>query len=372
MARGLGLRKLALCIGVAVAATGGAGCGPGDAPAGRGEAWPAADVLFQIDTRFLGADGAYTVDLGGDRVLWLFGDTLVARDETRNYRTSAFLRNTVAIQTGRDPSRAFMRFYWRHDDDGAPQSWLPEEPGGHWYWPGQGIRIGQTLVLFYGRLRQDGAPGPSSFADEGWTAHVIDNPDAEPSAWRPRLALLPPDTSGSTSLGEAVVRDPDPGSDHVYVYGTHGAHHAVFVARFSAAAMQAGDLSHPAYYCGGTWAEGCTPSDLIDIGYPELSVHHDARLGLYLMVASTGYGSTGLGWRSAPRPEGPWSRIRDVYRPVESFRDGSFNYAGKAHPELTGPGGGLVVTYVPSAFESQPPALDATLYHPHFVRVFTE
>jgi hypothetical protein len=41
--------------------------------------WPEADRLFHSDPRWLGADAAYSVDLGRGRFLWLFGDGFVAR-----------------------------------------------------------------------------------------------------------------------------------------------------------------------------------------------------------------------------------------------------------------------------------------------------
>lgn len=34
--------------------------------------WPEADLLFHKDAHWVGADDAYSVDLGGGRVLWLF------------------------------------------------------------------------------------------------------------------------------------------------------------------------------------------------------------------------------------------------------------------------------------------------------------
>ena len=47
-------------------------------PTMTAEAWPAADALFHSDPRWRGGDAAYSVPLGGDRVLWLFGDSFIA------------------------------------------------------------------------------------------------------------------------------------------------------------------------------------------------------------------------------------------------------------------------------------------------------
>jgi Domain of unknown function (DUF4185) len=235
------------------------------------------------------------------------------------------------------------------------------------YWTGHGIRLGDTLLLFYERVRQDGPPGPWSFAGDGYTAVVVENPDDEPSAWRTRPAALPDDVR-SMQLGEAVVRD----GDFIYVYGTRGPGHAVVLARYTASDAEAGDLSRPAFLCQGTFAEGCEPSRLFDPGAPEFSVHRDAGLGLYLFIATSGHGPAALAWRSAPSPEGPWTDVRDVHRPVEAYRDSAFTYAGKAHPMLLGggPGGGIAATYVPSSFDDLPPELEDRYYFPRFLRIY--
>src|SRR6187402_1669159 len=72
------------------------------APAGSGAAsgwsvaeWPEADALFHRDRRWLGADCAYSVDLGKGRVLWLFGDTFVSEKTPPRRRGARMPRNTV-------------------------------------------------------------------------------------------------------------------------------------------------------------------------------------------------------------------------------------------------------------------------------------
>src|SRR5277367_3680573 len=106
----------------------------GDVPGVTASNWPEADALFHADPRWLGADGAYTVDLGGDRTLWLYGDTFLAREAGGTRADALFLRNSAAVQTGRDPSHAVMAFYWGKDDRGDPQSFVGED-GDEWFWP---------------------------------------------------------------------------------------------------------------------------------------------------------------------------------------------------------------------------------------------
>jgi hypothetical protein len=161
----------------------------GDVPPVTASSWPEADRLFHADPRWLGADGAYTVDLGGERTLWMFGDTFLARVPGGTTDGAFFLRNTVAVQTGRDPSRALMAFFWGTDRDGGPRSFIAQD-GAEWFWPGGGARLGAALLLFYGRVRTPSGD-TSGFEAAGWRAIVVDDPDDDPSAWTMHDARTP-------------------------------------------------------------------------------------------------------------------------------------------------------------------------------------
>lgn len=349
-----GVRFVA-CVLAAIAAL---SCAP-DAPPMHATLWPEADALFHGDARWIGGDGAYSIALGGERTLWLFGDSFIASTPRRVRRESRMIRNSIAIQTGLDPSRAFLQFHWR-DADKQAESFFPE-PDGKWLWPAAGIRLDDVLLLFLERVRTPEGD-PTGFEGAGWTARLIENPDEDPLSWRivePKL----PSTSGP-QLGEAVVRE----GEHLYVYATDGATHTVTVARYAVADARAGDLTKPAWWTGDGYAVGGTPETVLGIGAPEFSVHRDAALGKLVMVDSQGYGTTTIAIRVADQHEGPWSRPRDVMRPPESHIPGRFNYAAKGHPELFG--ADLVVTYVPSTFDPPPEALEDALYYPRFVRLW--
>src|SRR5438477_11118578 len=95
-------------------------------PADKGASWPEADRLFHQDPRWLGADAAYSIDLGAERSLWLFGDTFVATSAGGRRTASSMPRNTVAVQDGRNPATATMRFFWGSDAAGKPASFFPD------------------------------------------------------------------------------------------------------------------------------------------------------------------------------------------------------------------------------------------------------
>jgi len=327
-------------------------------PALDARPWLEADGLFTGDALWLGGDGAYSVDLGRGRVLWLFGDSFIATSAAHRRDASVMVRNSVGIQTGYDPSHAFMRFYYARVDQ-HPASFIPED-GSTWFWPGHGIRIGDNALLFYGRVRQTGS-GMWGFSGGAWTAFVVTNPEDEPPAWQMIEANVA--ATGDVNLGGAVLQI----ADKLYVYGEGGSQHDIYLARFDTHLALQGNLSTPEWWSHDGWRVGATPTPIITIGAPEYSVNFAASLGSYLFVQSEGFGATTLAVRTAPNPEGPWSEPRDLLRPPESFAADPFVYAGKAHPELTG--ADLVATYVPSAFEDGPPDPTEKLYYPRFVRI---
>ena len=181
-ARGCVLLVLAACC---LAACGAEATPPppaGKAPASellQAEPWPEADALFRSNAKWLGSDDAYSVDLGGGRTLWLFGDTFISRSFLNTRRLSTMIRNSVAIQSGSDPATATMAFAWR-TKKGTPQSFFPEE-GETWFWPAHGIRVENTLILFMMATRpSDEGLG---FEHVRWRAVAIANPDDPPAEW---------------------------------------------------------------------------------------------------------------------------------------------------------------------------------------------
>src|SRR5262245_16795073 len=75
--------------------------------------WEEADQLFRSDLRWRGGDVAYSIDLGHERVLWLFGDSFIADKPGGVRSASHMVHNGIAIETGYDPSKASLKFYWR-------------------------------------------------------------------------------------------------------------------------------------------------------------------------------------------------------------------------------------------------------------------
>jgi hypothetical protein len=325
--------------------------------------WPEADRLFRADPRWLGADAAFSVDLGRGRVLWLFGDSFVASKPGRTRSQSRMARNTIGIQTGYDPSSASIRFYWRSRGSGSV---FADEPP-NWLWPAHGARVGDHLLLFFNVVKPSRAPGPLGFAVDGWTALLVSNPDDEPPRWRIRK-LAVPSNPWHVIIGIAVVRD----QDRLYLWAADEPKHGAYLLRVPAGAASNGDLAGMEWWCGELrgWRRqdhiNGRPEPLFHDAAMEFSVHRDPSSGRYIQVQSVGFGSSDIALRAADRLSGPWSVPRKIYRPPESDGPDPFVYAGKAHPELKG--ADLVVTYAANGPDRRLFS-DLSIYFPRFVRV---
>jgi hypothetical protein len=330
--------------------------------------WPEAEALFHQDPRWLGADGAYSVDLGNGRVLWLFADTFIATSPAHVRRESTMIRNSVAIEQGYDPSRAAMKFYWRNNIEN-PTSFFPEQ-GDDWYWPGDGIRVGPVLLVFLMKM-QAMTPGPFGFAATGWEAVLITNPDDEPGYWKIKILDCPQNNFGVVIGSGGVLRE----GDYIYAFGSREpAVHDIYLVRWPVEAILLGNLQSPQWWDGtkSAWLAQRDlppkPQPIFANGVTEFTVDYDPQLKAFLEIQTQGFGDAQIALRTAPVLTGPWSPLQIFYRPPEADLPGVFNYAAKAHPELTGTGADLILTYATNAADFSKLVGDTQLYYPRVLK----
>jgi hypothetical protein len=331
--------------------------------------WPEADALFHQDPRWLGADVAYSVDLGGGRVLWLFGDTFVATSAADVRSQATMVHNSVAIESGYDPSRASIAFFW-DTSAGMPSAFFPSSPNAasDWFWPGHGAMVDGHLVVFLSQIASSSQG--LGFAAAGWRALRIDDPADAPSSWQPVPLTTPQSTMGVTFGETAFVR-----SGFLYVFGAEDQSPAVHLVRWPTAAVLSGDLSAPEWWTPSGWVAQASlsalPPPLFADGSTELSVQPNPGgypgAPAWLEVQTVGFGAATLDLRTAPDFTGPWGSVAAVYTPPESALPGVLIYAGKGHPELQG--APLVATYASNNSSFNALVADTNLYYPRFVRI---
>lgn len=341
-------------------------------PGAYASRWEEADALFHQDPRWLGGDGAYSIDLGDGRSVWLFGDSFIATSSAHTRRESMLVRNSIAVMTGRDPITATMDFAWNEDAAG-PHSFFPEV-GDHWLWPVDGYRLEHgPLLLFFAEVKP--TPGEGlGFASAGFRAMRVPNPDDPPAMWTLQpVASLPAPADVNATVGNCVGRE----GDFLYAMSVDGDRdHRGRMARWPLFVVGEGDLTEPEWLVDGRWIGQAeltkNPDVLVADASTECSLSGDGWGG-WIYVGMRGFGHATMVLRAAEHIDGHYLEAQAMFSP-----DGSFTYAGKAHGELD-PNGqqddytyDLVATYADNSFtfdDLLDPANEQTLYWPHFVRI---
>lgn len=336
--------------------------------------WEPADRLFRQDRHWVGGDGAYSAQVGPDRVVWVFMDSLVCAEPDAGRGGLTFINNSVGIQDGLDPRTSSMEFFWHRQHDGTPASFFAPR-GESYLWPGNVVVVDGVLVAFLMMVRHCAhvpASDPrhvaslSTFDVHDWVALAIDNPLDDPPEWRV-VELTKPTTATARVMGTGGVYEYD---GWVHCYGH--ADGATFLGRWSKERFLANDLTDVEWWGGpgaGWLPEGAGPPAIaLAPAHTEFSVHRDDRAGRWVWVQIDGLWEGELAVRFADEPTGPWSSFERVLRPDESVRPDSFVYGGKAHPELSADGA-LALTYNNNAGDLTELVADPSLYWPQFVRL---
>jgi len=326
---------LAVTAATAVAAAAAlAACG-GSAAAPR----PFTDLgALSMPAAVTARDGGASV-LVGNRVLWMFGDTLmtVTAADGFNYRSATAAWGSVAAPTALDePLEA----------TGAPSQLFPYTAEEAAYnaahgpmeryalWPGSAIAApdGGGAWLFYQRLLVH--PGDLNY--QGLDVGLARLAPGATVAARDPAPLF---TSPVPAYTLAAVVD----GGFVYLYAADAVPGQVdSVCRVVRAPVDgAADPSAWSAWDGGAWNGDLARAATVLHGPPgDLSVSYNPARGAFLAVYS-GIFSDEIRTRTAPRPEGPWSDERPLFRALAPASGN--DYAGKEHPELAGAGGAQVV-----------------------------
>ena len=336
------------------------------------EPWPEADRLLRHDSRWRGADAANSIDLGNGRVLWTFGDSFVDTNKDpsqRHRKTAKFIRNSIAIQTGYDPTKAEFRPYWKENADGTPSSFFRPD-GDVFYWPGGGLILNDQLLVFLMRIQNN--KSRLGFSVVGWGAVLIENPRDDPNIWEMEFMATPQNSYNVMVGSGSSLRV----GDWVYSFGAENSRrHKLYLTRILVSDALAGDFANLQWWnaTDKDWQRQIEindqpPQPIIDHGQTEFTVHYEPRIESYLLTQFKGFPRSSITVRAAQKLTGPWSRERAVFLPEEAHASNQdiMVYACKVHPEQATEG--IAVTYCTNTLNPARVLTDESLYYPRFVR----
>ena len=317
--------------------------------------------LFTGDKYWRGADGAATINLGKNKILWLFGDTFIDTIGTGKRTNSTIIRNSIAIQEGEDFESAFLTFYYKGIPE-KPKAFF-ELPGSNWFWPGHGTVVKDKLIIFLFELESTNEG--FGFQSVGWHLAIVKNPSDDPMNWDIEF-FKGPDPSGILVGSSAVLKD----DKFVYAYGVkEPGTHEVYLIRFEVGQLLTGNFSSMAWWSNNHWVknEGFEPENaVLFTGHTEFSVHYQKEIESFMQIQSFGFGQAELGYRLASQPQGPWSEPVIFYKP--KFVDNQeFMYSAKAHPELTSEG--IIITYNINNFDFGKLVHNEEIYFPRIIKL---
>ena len=319
---------------------------------------------FPDQDGWYGGDGAYSIKLDKERILWLFGDTFAANDVSRKDRIGmdVVLGTTLAISTCSDNTEFRIKYYLKKKNSEFISSFGEDE----WLWPQDPFMVNK--ILYIPLLVVAAAPeekAPFNFKITGHKMAQIEyDPSTEPNEWSIKYIDL---TSAVPKSIIALATTSVVLQDYVYFYPLYSYEKAkVSTTGNILARVQISKLNSPAgavEYLNndGSWDKELKPrfvKIVLDAGVSELSVrYHDDDKKWLAIYSSAGNKGRELIYQSADALEGPWSAavvliagIPEVDPLSPLYDKNNFCYAGKEHIEFAGRRD-LIVTYVCNSAE---------------------
>lgn len=342
------------------------------APAGQGQAKDAALSLpdFSYTQGWLGADDAYSVPLGRNTSLWLFGDTFVGDRETK-LRTEykAMPRNSVGISVCKAGGPCSMKYFWKGQYTPKPRSFFDTGTDDLWYWPMDAYITGKTLYVSLLTVRnKPGAKTEDAFGFEiaGTKLATVDNAFASPDKWQVKVQDL---TDSHLWVGNSIVADGKYLLWYTQVSVAEGKGYMTVLR------TPIDNSSHPTWEYmrkDGRWTSGLPNDDamhVIDQPISEMSVRYHPSIKKWLAL-STGpeFPSTYVAARTADSAIGPWSAPQKIYEFPEMKRDSpgydkdTFCYAVKEHIEFAE--SRIALTYACNSFVYKKTVDNMNIYRP--------
>jgi hypothetical protein len=310
--------------------------------------------VFGTNPKIVGRDGGYSGVFGGNAV-WLYGDTFLTNP---NAEGQNLISDSWAWTTDLEASSGITGFQERDDTAGAPTmiltltaaeqafnaahagSTCQQQPcGARWaLWPAAMVAdpARNRALVFYQLVSSQ--PGNFNFHAVGYSvatwqsfAGLPQRPVINPNAQYPDLLFTENDPSFGS--GALVV------GDTLYAYGCNSSEFSLPCKLGRVALENVDDRSAWTFYAGGgVWSSQLGDAIEVFTGNSILNVSWNDYLQQYVAVYNSPL-SVNVMMRTAPNPEGPWSREVMAFTALAPAAGGSPVSDALAHPEYNLNGG---------------------------------
>jgi hypothetical protein len=287
--------------------------------------------------------------------VWLYGDTFLANP---NAQGQTLISDSWAYTADFNAADGITGFQERDDSAGAPTMILQltsaerafnvahqgnpcqQQPcGARWaLWPGATVSdpARNRALVFYQLVSAQ--PGNFNFQAVGYSVATWQNfadlpqrPVINPQAEHPDLLF----TQDQPAFGSAALVV----GDTLYAYGCDTSDFSVACELGRVDLASVTDLSAWTYYAGdGTWSANIGDAMWVFTGNPILNVSWNGYLQQYVAVYNSPL-SENVMMRTAPNPEGPWSREVMAFTALAPAPGQSPADDAQAHPEYNLNGG---------------------------------
>ena len=343
---------------------------------------PDWDDLFYRQSGWTGADGIYSIPLNGvdftretydHYTLMTFGDTFIGEVDANNRRQNSILiNNTYAIMQGKDPLDEQINFFWE-TNNGSPQAVFipntPESKAGDWYWPMDGVLVGDSVYVF--GLRLDKSQEPFKPIGVNLFSFTVDPGNGIGTVIQKDTPLFyePADKSYEIVLGQAVMdmteTSANPGADgYIYVLGPRSSSLKKDLVASRVRPEHISDFSRYEFWNGEFWGEEISECAIITSFISQEFSLSPLSEDQFLLVFQRG---AQVAVRTGASPVGPFDIYRVIYDAPEGENDPDiFIYNAKGHPHLSRPGE-MLISYNVNSHDFADLFNDAGIYRPRFI-----
>jgi len=345
------------------------------------------ETLFNRTYGWTGSDGTYSIPLSGREIysesepestLFLFGDTFLGNINDQGLRVNNILiNNTVARLDSRFPDESEIKFEW---DNTYGSIFIPNTPNstsGDWYWPVDGMALGDSVHTFFIRMHPTGT-GQWDWGINGviLVSFAPNSTKIVPSYTQREVPLIYDESSTVQSVfGGAILpmtetsgnQNPD---GYIYIYGvrSYSSSKELLVARVPEDDFT--DFSKYTFYNGNEWVSDISQSaPLTDRVSQEFSISQLPN-GQFILVFQLDTMSESVAIRISNTPVGPFSLYKTIYTCPEVAEYSAYSavtYCAKAHPHLSKPDELLVCYNVNTIGDGSFNIGD--IYHPRFINI---